>query len=261
MKNSKMPPMRKIALLAVDGDTTWMLYNYLHQQDIVIDYVVLETPISKWQLIQRRIKKLGLWTVFGQLLFQAWVPTVLRRFSKKRIEAILKEYHSSTAKPDINTIHSVTSINDDETLQWLLSHPVDVILVNGTRIISKRLLEQLPCTFINTHLGITPAYRGVHGGFWAKYQNDLAQFGTTIHLVDAGIDTGKVLQHIRTQPTKEDNFSTYPYLQMASSLPAMVSLLQMKNLPDALPNSSGISNLYYHPTLWQYLKARLRGIK
>ena len=40
------------------------------------------------------------------------------------------------------------------------------------------------------HAGITPQYRGVHGGYWAVVNNDPEHCGVTIHFVDKGIDTG-----------------------------------------------------------------------
>jgi len=72
------------------------------------------------------------------------------------------------------------------------SHP-DVVVVNGTRIIAEKVLHSVPATFLNTHSGITPLYRGAHGGYWALVKKDRANCGVTIHVVDAGIDTGGIV--------------------------------------------------------------------
>ena len=48
----------------------------------------------------------------------------------------------------------------------------DVIVVNGCRIISKKILNNVPAKFINTHEGITPKYRGIHGCYWALVNKD-----------------------------------------------------------------------------------------
>ncbi len=74
-----------------------------------------------------------------------------------------------------------------------------MVLVVGTRIISRKVLVAVAAPFINYHDGITPKYRGIHGGYWASAQSDLANFGVTVHLVDPGIDTGEVLYQARLQ--------------------------------------------------------------
>ncbi len=97
-----------------------------------------------------------------------------------------------------------------------------MVLVVGTRIISRKVLAAVEAPFINYHDGITPKYRGIHGGYWASARNDLANFGATVHLVDPGIDTGDVLYQVRLRPSGEDNYATFSYLQLAAALPLLV---------------------------------------
>ena len=128
----------------------------------------------------------------------------------------------------------------------------------------KAVLDAVSTPFINIHAGITPKYRGVHGGYWALYHDDHADFGSTIHLVDKGVDTGRVLAHVRSVPTPEDNFSTYPVVQHLSTLPVLEAILD--DLPAALASAPEIpagtpSRQWYHPTLLQYVQGRLRGVK
>ena len=96
-----------------------------------------------------------------------------------------------------------------------------MVLVVGTRIISRKVLSAVQAPFINYHDGITPKYRGIHGGYWASAQNDFANFGATVHLVDPGIDTGAVLYQVRPRPLGEDNYATFSYLQLAAALPLL----------------------------------------
>ena len=83
------------------------------------------------------------------------------------------------------------------------------------------LVISLAAPFINYHAGITPKYRGVHGGYWAKAEGDPGNFGITVHLIDKGIDTGEVLYQARLASTAEDNYSTFPYLQLVAALPLL----------------------------------------
>ncbi len=136
-------------------------------------------------------------------------------------------------------------------------------MINGTRILSQRLLESTSATLINMHAGITPRYRGVHGGYWALASNDPENAGVTVHVVDPGIDTGDVLAQDRIEVTPQDNFMTYPLLQLEKGLPLLEQAVQAA-LAGTLSYQSGVgpSQLYYHPTLISYLSRRFwAGIK
>lgn len=60
------------------------------------------------------------------------------------------------------------------------------VVINGTRIISGNVLSCVPVYFINIHAGITPLFRGVHGGYRALYERDVGNCGVTVHLIDQG---------------------------------------------------------------------------
>jgi methionyl-tRNA formyltransferase len=135
-----------------------------------------------------------------------------------------------------------------------------VVVVSGTRIIARDVLENVPARFVNLHAGITPAYRGVHGGYWALADGRPEACGVTIHLVDAGIDTGAVLAQAPIRPSLHDNFTTYPLLQLAAGLPLLVDVvrrLQSGEAPQPIAAPPGPSRLHSHPTLWQYLYYRI----
>jgi len=138
------------------------------------------------------------------------------------------------------------------------------VVVNGTRILSKRLLGCIDAVFINMHAGITPLFRGVHGGYWPLAQGQPEHCGVTVHLVDPGIDRGKVLGQALIQPTPEDNFTTYPLLQLAAGIPLMLRAVQgaLDGAPETVPHPPGSSMQWYHPTLGSYLKTfASRGVK
>ena len=114
------------------------------------------------------------------------------------------------------------------------------------------------------HAGITPRYRGVHGGYWALASGDAAHCGVTVHLVDAGIDTGGILAQALIRPTPVDSFVTYPLLQLAAGLPLLVDAARaglagtLRPLP---ADAASPSRLWSHPTLAQWLSGWRRGVK
>ena len=72
-----------------------------------------------------------------------------------------------------------------------------VVLLNGCRIVKPEILKAIDCPVLNYHAGISPQYRGMNGGYWALASGDAGNFGTTVHLVDPGVDTGDILYQVR----------------------------------------------------------------
>lgn len=254
---------KKIVLLAGLGDSSIFMYNGLKDK-FNIDAVIFEASGSRKKLVKRRIKRLGYFKVFGQLLFQLLYVPILRKFSSKRIQDIKQSYGLDDTAIDKEKVVNVTSVNSDLCLQTLKQIQPDLIIVNGTGIISKKILNSIDATFINTHAGITPKYRGVHGGYWALANNDKNNCGVTVHLVDAGIDTGGILYQEIIHPIKKDNFTTYTYLQIGEGIKLMSKAINsfLEGHLEIQKSKTNESKLWYHPTIWYYLSKRFfKGVK
>jgi methionyl-tRNA formyltransferase len=118
--------------------------------------------------------------------------------------------------------------------------------------------------FLNMHAGITPMYRGSHGGYWALVEGDRDSCGVTVHQVDTGVDTGPILGQARIMPNHGDNFVTYALLQQATGLPLLKKAIQdaCEDCLVPLAPPPGTSRLFTHPTLSEYIYHRLRsGVK
>jgi hypothetical protein len=220
--------------------------------------VIVEDPVPRSLLLRRRVKRLGLARVGGQLAFLLF-ERMQRLIARGRIADIMHEHGLDARWPADAEIMRVPSVNSPQCIAHLRRLQPRAVLVIGTRIIAPNVLRALDAPFINYHAGITPKYRGVHGGYWAKAEGDPGNFGVTVHLVDEGIDTGDVLYQARLTPTANDNYSTYPYLQLAAALP-----LLEQGARDALagalkPQKIDLpSRLWSHPTLLEYIKAGWR---
>lgn len=241
-------------MLVGKGFSTRVLFHSL-KHDFNISSVILEEKPSSWQLLKRRVKKLGIVEVFGQILFILFnkVQTPVTRISELKTQFSLNDDEI----PE-EIIQTVKSVNNRKTISLLKKLNPDVIVVNGTRIISEKVLASVAAPFINTHMGITPKYRGIHCGYWALVKNDKENCGVTVHLVDKGIDTGGVLCQDTISPTRKDNFNTYPVLQLTKSIPLMKrALIAASENRLVIKKGVGPSGLWYHPTLWGYWWHRL----
>lgn len=255
-------PFEQIVLLAGEWDTTPVVYHFL-QKYFHVDKVIIEEGMPRKEFLKKRVKKLGMVNVAGQILFQLLIAKPLSKLSKKRIDTIKKEYGLNSSAIPQQEVVEVISVNAPECLDQLKALHPDLVIVHGTRIISKKLLQNFNATFINIHAGITPRYRGSHGAYWALANNDKDNCGVTVHLVDAGIDTGNVLAQTIIPHTKEDNFVTYPYLQLAEGLKLLKDVIEKleRNEKPVVKNDLD-SALWHHPTLWGYLWKRItKGVK
>lgn len=254
---------KRIVLLAGKGQATQIVYNSIHKQFGISSCIIEEKENTK-KFIIRRIKRLGLLTVIGQILFQFLIAKPLYYFSKKRIHEIQNENLLDLSEIPNEKINVVNSVNSAESIQLLKDLNPDIVIVNGTRIISKKVLSCINGKFINIHAGITPKYRGVHGTYWALLNNDIENSGVTVHFVDEGIDTGNIIYQSAVVPTIHDNFSTYPLLQLSEGLKllhvAIADFIENKLVGHKEKNTENM--LWYHPTIWKYLYYRItKGVK
>lgn len=255
----------KVVLLAGPGASTNIIYHALVATfgEVGEVVVVQEDPVPRSKFLRKRLKRLGYPTVIGQLLFVLGVVPVLTLLGRARVRDISAGAGLDASPIDEGRLVRVASVNTEECQHLLRRLDPTVVVVNGTRIIGQATLDSVPAPFVNMHAGITPRYRGVHGGYWALAEGRPALVGTTVHVVDKGIDTGPVLGQATFKPGPSDSFVTYPYLHLAAGLPlllaAVTDVLEDRALcgVESIAAAEG-SRLYSHPTLWGYLCARLR---
>jgi len=251
----------KVLMLVGQGDSSVLMFNGI-KDAFAVEKVIVENSDTKKNLILKRMKKLGLMRVIGQVLFMLF-NKLLKKCAQARIIEIKKNSNLIDIGFDKNIVSNVHNVNSAETIKLLQKYQPDLVVINGTRIIKKEVLKAIKAPFINTHVGITPKYRGVHGGYWALTENDPAHCGVTIHLVDTGIDTGGILYQGTIKIIDKDNFNTYPYLQMAIAIPLMKQAIKdVANKTHKIINPEGPSQLWSHPTIFEYLKFRwFYGVK
>jgi folate-dependent phosphoribosylglycinamide formyltransferase PurN len=252
-------PERELVVLAGPGPATDIAVHRLEAAFGEVT-VVMEEPQSRRALAWRRAKRIGAGKAFGQVLFSAAVSPVLGYAARGRIASIVEAegFDLSPITPAV----TVPSVNDETARRALRTARPAVVVVSGTRIISRATLGSTDAPFVNMHAGITPRYRGVHGGYWALAEGCPDLVGTTIHRIDAGVDTGEVLAQATFAVTGDDSFATYPYLHLAAGLPLLIDvvgdLLDGRPVEPRASISGPESRLYYHPTAWGYLSTRWR---
>jgi hypothetical protein len=215
--------------------------------------VVLEQPEGKGEITRRRAKRLGWINALGQLGTMI-AARLLRRLADSRVSELLASHGLDKTLPETVPIHPVTSINAPEPKSLVDEIRPGAILLVSTRLMSSRQLAAMPCPVINLHAGINPGYRGQMGGYWSLREKDGQNFGATLHLVDAGTDTGGTLYEVRTTPAAGDFISTYPLVLTLAALD-----ITARSIEDALNDTlrpftpTGPSALRFPPTLWSWI--------
>lgn len=215
--------------------------------------VIEEQPESKKLFIRRRARKLGWVQALGQLATMV-VSRYGKRFTAARAREILEEFD---ANPEMNSTIprvAIASANSPDLLTALDSIRPAALLLVSTRILKADTLAAISCPVLNLHAGINPQYRGLQGGYWSRIMSDEENFGATVHLVDAGVDTGDVLYQQRIKPSKRDTMHTYPLLQTAASTGIVVEALD-DAVADTLKPWKIVapSRQWYHPPIWTWL--------
>ncbi len=97
------------------------------------------------------------------------------------------------------------SLYEKEAVDFLLNRQIDLIALAGyMRIVGKTLLKSFEGKILNIHPSLLPAFPGLNAqkqalDYGVKYS------GCTVHFVDSGIDTGKIIEQRVVKVYKDDN--------------------------------------------------------
>lgn len=116
-------------------------------------------------------------------------------------------------------------VNSKATAAELEALAPDVIVVCGGPILREPIFSIPKIGTINIHFGISSSYRGQHTIFWPLLEKQFDQVGATVHFIDAGVDTGRLLFELYPEVSSGDDEVSLE-LKIAKSLPrAFVEML------------------------------------
>ena len=98
--------------------------------------------------------------------------------------------------------HLVSDVNAPSALQLLDRCGCDYGVYSGAGILRQPLLDQFVRGVLNLHCGTLPAIRGMNGVEWNLFHGRTPE--VTLHFIDAGIDTGPILDSRTIEPEPGD---------------------------------------------------------
>ena len=102
-------------------------------------------------------------------------------------------------------VNEVPHINHPDVVRLADTLDPDLIAVFGTSLIRGDLLQKGRLGIVNLHGGLSPEYRGADCTFWALYNREPEKVGCTLHFIDEGIDTGRLIAHISPEVRPDDD--------------------------------------------------------
>ncbi|WP_435662451.1 formyl transferase [Hoeflea sp.] len=251
-----MASQNKITVITAGGAYAWIIVNALAERFDNLE-LVLEQPESKAVFLKRRARKIGWFQTAGQFGTMV-ISRFGKRFAHARINEIIQASGSNAElSPEIPVTH-VSSANDSDCLAFISASKPDVVFLAGCRMLSKATLAAIECPVINYHSGINPKYRGLAGGWWARATGDHANYGTTVHLVDAGVDTGDTLHQAFLKPDRRETLLTDSLAMAAGSRDIAVRAVEDALNGNLQTRSSDLpSQQRFHPPIWTYLMTGL----
>jgi len=105
-------------------------------------------------------------------------------------------------------VKSVTDVNSKEVQQFIIEHQPDLLLVSGTSLIRKNILEmQFPNGILNLHTGLSPYVKGgPNCTNWCLATKQAHLIGNTVMWIDAGIDSGDIVATELTELSGKESF-------------------------------------------------------
>ena len=94
-------------------------------------------------------------------------------------------------------------------VELLEEHQIDLVCLAGyMKIVGPTLLATYEGRIINIHPAYLPEFPGAHG-IEDAWNAGVTESGVTIHWVDSGVDTGKIIQQMRVPRLAEDTLESF----------------------------------------------------
>jgi hypothetical protein len=161
--------------------------------------IVQETGSEfSWKKFSRQIRPDNLFRKVWR-----WLRDRRRYTGNREAQFFFGEESPRLKKPDL--VVEVPHINHPDVVALADRLQPDLICVFGTSLIRSELLTRGSLGVVNLHGGLSPEYRGADCTFWALYNREPEKIGCTLHWIDAGIDTGRLVAHVSPEVRPDDD--------------------------------------------------------
>ncbi|MCP1640359.1 phosphoribosylglycinamide formyltransferase-1 [Streptococcus gallinaceus] len=98
---------------------------------------------------------------------------------------------------------------EEAIVELLAEHEIDLVVLAGyMKIVGSTLLSAYEGRIINIHPAYLPEFPGAHG-IEDAWNAGVAESGVTVHWVDSGVDTGKIIKQVRVPCSADDTIEIF----------------------------------------------------
>jgi len=191
-----------LVMITSDGPEHHYVANrILDEHDLSAIIVDRGRPQTRAERIRQLRKRYGPRQMVTRLLLK--LTAKVCRDDTRRRRDLLEVFGNKAeafARPDL--VRYVDGINTDAGRAVVSETSPDLLLVYGTGIIGKRVLDMASQLTLNLHTGMSPDYRGSNAVFWPIYNRDFHLIGATVHECTPRVDGGEIYDRAsaRVQP-------------------------------------------------------------
>ncbi|HEV8459961.1 MAG TPA: phosphoribosylglycinamide formyltransferase [Gaiellaceae bacterium] len=138
-----------------------------------------------------------------QALIDAGLPVTAVASNRKEAYALQRAREAGVPTATFSMdCHESREERDLVMAMWLEEHGVELVVLAGyMHLLTEPFLRRFPERIVNVHPSLLPAFPGAHA-IDDALEAGIDTTGVTVHLVDAGLDTGPVLvqEEIAVEP-------------------------------------------------------------
>jgi len=175
-----MKPLNIIMLAYPDNPVGKVFISTFVERGIELQGIVVENKgvTKNWRRMRRKIQKDGLWSTIFRMM-----QVIAMKWTGKNMLQLAKEYRIP--------VYRVNRFNSRQCASLLKSLNVDLLAIASAPILKDYVFAPAKKGCLNAHPGWLPKYRGIGANAYALQDGDLP--GISVHFIDAGIDTGRII--------------------------------------------------------------------
>ncbi|MGZ8835434.1 MAG: formyltransferase family protein [Pyrinomonadaceae bacterium] len=140
--------------------------------------------------------------------------------------------------PEAPTVR-VKNVNDPATIRTIEEISPDLIIVSGTNLVGKRILEMASQRIgaVNLHTGLSPYIKGgPNCTNWCLAERSFHLIGNTVMCLDPGIDSGNIIASEQTRLTGCETLAGLHWKVMEHAQAMYVSVVSKLARGDSVPS-------------------------
>jgi methionyl-tRNA formyltransferase len=169
----------------------------LLDQEVPIRGVLIQKLVDRSRLLKEL--KISGFSIFGKIFRKLILQRIgIGKSLQDGFSAYFKTLENpSTSLKELCEQHGIpykftSDFHAVDSLRFIEDSHCALVAFTGGGLIRQPLIAKAGMGVLNCHMGILPKYRGMDCAYWCSLNRDYENIGFTLHLMDAGVDTGPI---------------------------------------------------------------------